>query len=189
MGGLVVRAAAIAAGAAGKDLPWASLTLMSSGPAAIETAQQARTKLLLEALSSMDMESVWRAMRELDAQDLEGTAGTANTTGEVEVEEFLHQRWLRTVPEQLMATGKQLIAEPDRVAELAAVPLRTLVLSGAVDHAWPVPWMDEMAARLGARRVVIDGAEHSPNTERTAETAVALADFWNGEAASGDGEA
>ncbi|MEU6343058.1 alpha/beta hydrolase [Streptomyces sp. NPDC046977] len=176
MGGLVVRAAAIAAGAApGSGVPWASLTLMSSGPAAIEAAQQARTKLLLEALSSMDMESVWRAMRELDAEDLEGTAGA---TGEVE--EFLHQRWLRTVPEQLMATGKQLIAEPDRVAELAAVPLRTLVLSGAVDHAWPVPWMDDMAERLGARRVVVEGAEHSPNTERTAETAAALVAFWNG---------
>ncbi|MFF3559775.1 alpha/beta fold hydrolase [Streptomyces sp. NPDC002574] len=183
MGGLVVRAAAIAAAASGNGLPWASLTLMSSGPAAIESAQQARTKLLLEALSVMDMESVWRRMRELDAQDLEGTAGTAGASGEIE--EFLHQRWLRTVPEQLTATGRQLIAEPDRVAELAAVGLRTLVLSGAVDHAWPVPWMDGMAARLGARRVVIEGAEHSPNTERTAETAAALVGFWTGEPAGG----
>ncbi|MDX3078160.1 alpha/beta hydrolase [Streptomyces sp. MI02-7b] len=178
MGGLVVRAAAITAAAAGNALPWASLTLMSSGPAAIESAQQARTKLLLEALSAMDMESVWRRMRELDAEDLEGTA---NASGEIE--EFLHQRWLRTVPEQLTATGRQLIAEPDRVAELAAVGLRTLVLSGAVDHAWPVPWMDEMAVRLGARRVVVEGAEHSPNTERPAETAAALVGFWNGEPA------
>ncbi|MFD3451902.1 alpha/beta fold hydrolase [Streptomyces sp. NPDC058691] len=182
MGGLVVRAAAITVAAAGDALPWASLTLMSSGPAAIEAAQQARTKLLLEALSSMDMESVWRAMRELDAEDLEGTA---NASGEIE--EFLHQRWLRTVPEQLTVTGRQLIAEPDRVAELAAVGLRTLVLSGEVDHAWPVPWMDDMAARLGARRVVVEGAEHSPNTERTAETAAALVAFWNGEPTGQDG--
>ncbi|MEU4096524.1 alpha/beta fold hydrolase [Streptomyces sp. NPDC026673] len=169
MGGLVVRAAALS----GAGLPWASLTLMSSGPAAIEPAQQARTKLLVEALSSMDMEGVWRAMRELDAEDLEGTANAAG-----EAEEFLHRRWLRTVPEQLITTGRQLIGEPDRVAELAAVPLPKLVISGAVDYAWPVPWLDAMAERLAARRVVIEGAEHSPNAEQPARTAGALIDFW-----------
>ncbi|MDX3239977.1 alpha/beta hydrolase [Streptomyces sp. ME03-5709C] len=175
MGGLVARSAVLAAHAGGAALPWASLTLMSSGPAAIEPAQQARTKLLLEALSALDMEGVWRAMRELDAEDLEGTA---NARGPVE--EFLHRRWLATVPEQLVVTGRQLMDEPDRVAELAAVPMPKLVLSGAVDYAWPVPWLDAMAERLGARRVVVDGAEHSPNAERPAPTARALLDFWDG---------
>ncbi|MFI8179042.1 alpha/beta hydrolase [Actinacidiphila glaucinigra] len=175
MGGLVVRAAVLAAHDEGAALPWASLTLMSSGPAAIEAAQQARTKLLVEALSAMDMESVWHAMRELDAEDLEGTANAAGA-----VEEFLHRRWLATVPEQLIVTGRQLIDEPDRVAELAPVPLPKLVLSGAVDYAWPVPWLDAMAERLGARRVVVEGAEHSPNAERPAPTARALAGFWGG---------
>jgi len=37
-----------------------------------------------------------------------------------------------------------------------------------------------MARRLGARRTVIEGAEHSPNTARPVETAAALAAFWNG---------
>ncbi|MFF7210066.1 alpha/beta fold hydrolase [Streptomyces sp. NPDC008238] len=180
MGGLVVRAAVLAAHGGGAALPWASLTLMSSGPAAIEAAQQARTKLLLGALSAMDMEGVWRAMRELDAEDLEGTA---NATGPVE--DFLHDRWLATVPEQLVVTGRQLIDEPDRVAELAAVPLPKLVISGTVDHAWPVPWLDAMAERLGARRVVVEGAEHSPNAEQPAPTARALLDFW---ATAGSGE-
>ncbi|WP_431951055.1 alpha/beta fold hydrolase [Actinacidiphila sp. bgisy167] len=174
MGGLVARAAVLAAHDGGGALPWASLTLMSSGPAAIEPAQQARTKLLLEALSSMDMEGVWRAMRELDAEDLEGTARASGA-----VEEFLHRRWLATVPEQLIVTGRQLIDEPDRVAELAAVPLPKLVLSGAVDYAWPLPWLDAMAERLGARRVVVEDAEHSPNAEQPARTARALQDFWN----------
>jgi pimeloyl-ACP methyl ester carboxylesterase len=146
---------------------------MSSGPAAIEAAQQARTKLLLEALSATDMEGVWRAMRELDAEDLEGTANASGA-----VEEFLHRRWLGTVPEQLITTGGQLIVEPDRVVELAAVPLRKLVISGTVDYAWPVPWLDDMAARLGAPRVLVEGAEHSPNAEQPARTAEALIDFW-----------
>ncbi|WP_431960348.1 alpha/beta fold hydrolase [Actinacidiphila sp. bgisy160] len=175
MGGLVVRAAVLAAHGAGAALPWTSLTLMSSGPAAIEPAQQARTKLLLDALSGMDMEGVWRAMRDLDAEDLEGTANAGDA-----IEEFLHRRWLATVPEQLIVTGRQLLDEPDRVAELAAVPLPKLVVSGAVDYAWPVPWLDAMAERLAARRVVVEGAEHSPNAERPDPTAQALREFWDG---------
>lgn len=171
LGGLIVRAAVLAQGPAA----WASLTLMSSGPAAISAEQQTRTKLLLDVLPSMDLETVWRAMRAMDAENDE------QPDTPPDVEEFLHQRWVTTLPEQLMVTARQLMAEPDRVDELAAAgPLPKLVLSGEVDQAWPVPWMDAMATRLGARRVVIKGAEHSPNTERPAETAAALTAFWTG---------
>lgn len=169
LGGLIVRAAAIAA----PELSWASLTIMSSGPAAIAAEQQARTRLLVEALPVMGMEGVWQAMRAMDAEnadapDLPPAVG-----------EFLYRRWMGNVPEQLIATGRQLIAEPDRVAELAAVPIRVLVLSGAVDYAWPPEWLDDMALRLGARRVVVKGAEHSPNVEQPEATAEALIDFWS----------
>ncbi len=73
-----------------------------------------------------------------------------------------------------------MCAEPDRVAELAAVPLPFHVLSGEKDVTWPVPVLDEMAQRLRARRTVVPGAEHSPNIERPLPTAEALADFWDG---------
>jgi pimeloyl-ACP methyl ester carboxylesterase len=168
MGGHVARAAVLA-----EPGPWASLTLMSSGPGAIDVAQQSRTKLLIDALSVMGMERVWAAMRAMDEEQAEEALGTDG------IEEFLCRRWLGNVPEQLIVTGRQLIAERDRVGELAAVAaLPKLVVSGAVDHVWPVPWLDRMAERLSARRVVIDGAEHSPNTERPSETAEALAAFW-----------
>ncbi|MFD7033789.1 alpha/beta fold hydrolase [Streptomyces sp. NPDC059917] len=167
LGGLVARAAVLR-----DPAPFASLTLMSSGPAAIDAAQQDRTKLLVAALEMLreDMPAVWAAMR---AQDPPQEA----PDGE-ELAEFLRGRWLATVPEQLIATGRILISEPDRVAELAAVELPKLVLSGAVDHAWPVPWLDAMAVRLGARRAVVEGTEHSPNAEDPAATARALAAFW-----------
>ncbi len=170
MGGLVARAAVLDGG---EPQAWASLTLLSSGPAAIDAAQQVRTKLLIDALAVLDLESVWQAMRELDAE--QATAPTGVTDG---IDAFLHQRWLANVPEQLIVTGRQLVEEPDRVAELSAVALPKLVLSGAVDYAWPVPLLDEMAERLGARREVIAGAEHSPNAERPAQTAAALDAFW-----------
>jgi pimeloyl-ACP methyl ester carboxylesterase len=82
-------------------------------------------------------------------------------------------------PAQLIATGRQLCTEPDRVAELAAVPLPFHVLSGSEDGTWAVPLFDDMAVRLHAHRTVIAGAEHSPNTDRPLETARALADFWD----------
>jgi pimeloyl-ACP methyl ester carboxylesterase len=176
LGGHIVRAAVLADGPG----LWASLTLMSSGPAEITPDQQVRTQLLIDHLPSMDMETAWRAMRAMDA-DRKDPAATPTW-----LDDFLHRRWVTTVPEQLIATARQLMAEPDRVGELAAVPLRKLVLSGEVDYAWPLPLLDAMAERLGARRVVIKGAEHSPNAERPAETAAALVAFWAGESAAGD---
>jgi pimeloyl-ACP methyl ester carboxylesterase len=169
LGGLVVRTAVMMA-----PDTFASLTLMSSGPAAISESQQARTKLLIDALGVTDMETVWQAMRELDPPE------APEETTPPGVEDFLHQRWLGTVPEQLIATGRQLNSEPDRVAELAGVGLPKHVLSGIVDYAWPVPLMDEMAERLSAHRTVIKGAGHSPNAERPLPTAEALIDFWRG---------
>ncbi|MFI1280283.1 alpha/beta fold hydrolase [Streptomyces sp. NPDC020858] len=168
LGGLISRAAVLR-----DPSPFASLTLMSSGPAAISEGQQARTKLLVAALEAMggDMPGIWAAMRAHDPQDAAGDSP--------ELTDFLRDRWLATVPEQLIVTGRALISEPDRVEELAAVPLPKLVLSGELDYAWPVPLMDDMAHRLSASRVLVEGAEHSPNAENPQVTAGALAAFWD----------
>lgn len=167
LGGLVSRAAVLEDAA-----PFASLTLLSSGPAAVSAEQQQRLKLLLGALPVMTMEQIWGAMRELDPPEAadEGTPP--------QLAEFLRERWLANVPEQLAVSGQLLAREPDRVAELARVGLPTHVLSGEVDYAWPVWLLDDMARRLGARRTVVRGAGHSPNAKRPAATAEALAGFW-----------
>ncbi|WP_070011097.1 alpha/beta fold hydrolase [Streptomyces abyssalis] len=181
LGGLVSRAAVL------RDSSlFASLTLMSSGPAAVSTSQQRRLKMLLGALGVMEMEEIWQAMLELDPVE------AADEETPPDVAEFLHRRWMAHVPEQLSATAQQLITEPDRVDELAAAvsgrpdPLPVHVLSGSVDYAWPVPLLDETAVRLGAVRTVVAGAGHSPNAERPGETARALASFWS-EGAGGNG--
>ncbi|MCD0485648.1 alpha/beta fold hydrolase [Streptacidiphilus sp. ASG 303] len=171
-GGYVVREAVLAAGGGAS---WRSLTLLSTGPAAIEPGEAARTKLLLDALTVMDLEGIWQVMREMD----EGSGDQAARPAP-EVAEFLHRRWVSNVPQSLAAMGRRLVSETDRVAELAraAAALPKLVLSGERDYAWPVPWQSAMAERLGARRVVVPEAGHSPNAERPAETARALLDFW-----------
>lgn len=174
LGGLIARAAALRATPLQAPSPapasptFASLTLMASGPAEIAPSQQARAKMLTDALGVLSMDEAWAAIQAMDPPeetDLDGDA--------------LRARWLRHSPAQLIATGKQLCVEPDRVTELAALPLPKHVISGERDDTWPIPWLDEMAERLRAHRTVIAGAEHSPNTDRPAETAAALIAFWD----------
>ncbi|MFG3013289.1 alpha/beta fold hydrolase [Streptomyces cinerochromogenes] len=172
LGGQIARAAVLL-----DHTPFVSFTLMSSGPAQISTSQQERVKLLRDALTVLGMAEVWEAIQAMEPP--EETDTPALDAG-LDDQDDLRRRWLATKPAQLLATGRQLCAEPDRVAELAAVPLPFHVLSGALDDTWPLPLLDEMALRLKARRTVVEGAEHSPNTDRPAATARALADFWDG---------
>ncbi|MEU3185277.1 alpha/beta fold hydrolase [Streptomyces sp. NPDC006923] len=165
LGGQIARAAVLL-----DRVPFLSLTLMSSGPAEVAPGQRQRVKLLSDALATLSMEQVWEAMRAMEPPEETPVDGAD-----------LRRRWLRTNPAQLIATGRQLSVEPDRVDELAAVRLLPKhVLSGERDDTWPVPLLDAMAERLGARRTVVVGAQHSPNTDRPLETAAALTDFWDG---------
>lgn len=170
MGGLTARAAVLDAwpGMGTGARPWASLTLMSSGPAAIDKGQRDRIRLLVDFLPVLGKDVVWKEMQRREERP----------EAPPEVAEFLHHRWMTTMDAQLLTTGRQLLSETDRVAELAALQLPVLVLSGTSDYAWPVPWQDDMARRLAARRVVIPGGEHSPNVEAPAATARALVSFW-----------
>jgi pimeloyl-ACP methyl ester carboxylesterase len=168
LGGQISRAAVLS-----DPSPFLSLTLMSSGPARISASRRERVTTLRRALGALSMEKVWEVMQAMDA------AGAPEELAEQPDSRPLRERWLRTRPAQLIATGRQLCEEPDRSDELAQAGLPCHVLSGSTDGVWPVELFDAMAARLGARRTVIDGADHSPNVDRPAETAAALAGFWD----------
>ncbi|WP_317445256.1 alpha/beta hydrolase [Streptomyces collinus] len=170
LGGQISRAAVLL-----DHSPFLSLTLMASGPAEISASQRQRVKLLRDALAVMTMAEVWDAIQAMEAPE---ETDTGALDGGLDNRDDLRRRWLRNKPAQLLSTGRQLCTEPDRVAELAAVPLPFHVLSGALDDTWPLALLDGMADRLSARRTVIEGAEHSPNTDRPLATARAIADFW-----------
>ncbi|MFJ4469024.1 alpha/beta fold hydrolase [Streptomyces sp. NPDC089424] len=169
LGGQITRAAVLL-----DHTPFVSLTLMSSGPAQISASQQQRVKLLRDALAVMSMAEVWEVIQSMGAPEEVG--GPARGIGGPDL---LRRRWLGNKPAQLIATGRQLTTEPDRVAELAAVPLPFHVLSGVRDDTWPLPLLDDMAVRLHARRTVVEDAEHSPNADQPLPTARAIADFWD----------
>ncbi|MFJ8042945.1 alpha/beta fold hydrolase [Kitasatospora sp. NPDC096147] len=171
-GGQVCRQATLAADRAA--LPWSSLTLLSTGPAAIDPPEAARTGLLVDALAGgLTLEEIWQLMQDMDRD---------RPAPEPEIGAFLHRRWLANRPEALIAMGGHLISAPDRVAELAALTAAGLpaqVVSGERDYAWPVEEQIAMADRLGVPHTTVPGALHSPNAEQPAATAAVLAGFWD----------
>jgi pimeloyl-ACP methyl ester carboxylesterase len=175
-GGFVAREAVLRS--ASRALPWSSLTLMSTGPGRIAPSEVERTRMLLDALVSMDMEAIWQVMQSMAAEAADGEQPRLGAG----VAEFIHRRWLANAPAALTAMGRRLMAEPDRVDALAGVLAEAgaaaQVVSGETDYVWPVAAQEEMAARLGAGYVRVAGAGHSPNAERPADTATALGDFW-----------
>jgi pimeloyl-ACP methyl ester carboxylesterase len=171
-GGLVCRSVALR-----EPGRLASLTLMSTGPAAIHQDEITRLLLLEEVLPLLSRHEVWEAM-----QGVEIEAGLLPPADPV-IAEFLRTRWLGNTPASLAAMAEQLRTEPDLVPELAAViaaGLPAIVISGVEDYAWPLPWQVAMAERLGVSHVIIENTFHSPNVEDPHTTAATLADFWSG---------
>lgn len=165
-GGLVARTAAVSEPSA-----LASVTLMSSGPAALPQPSSSNLQLICQALPVMDLASVWAAKRQIETQH-------GMVAPPAHIEEFLRTRFLANDPAQLMRTAAQLLTEPDRVDELASLKLRALVLFGEGDDAWPPSVQRDMAGRLGADVVAVEGAGHSPAAEKPDETAEQLLGFW-----------
>ncbi|HEX4834402.1 MAG TPA: alpha/beta hydrolase [Trebonia sp.] len=173
-GGLVVREAILS----GDALP-DSLTLMSSGPAALPGDRAAQVRYFLKAVDDVrddpaalrdKVEAIWRASMRPQFK----AAGVP-----ARIVEFLQDRMLSNSPAGLVAMAEQMLAAPDRTAELAKLELPVFVQYGEDDNAWPTGAQEDMASRLSARRECIPGAAHSPAVEAPATTAHALTDFWN----------
>ncbi len=167
-GGLVARAAVLAG-----PHRYRSLTLLGSGPAAINGARRDRMARL-EPLLPLGMAAVYAAMEADSATDPKWVASPPA------LKAFLRARFLASSAAGLRGMGDALRAEPDRVAELRGTGIPTLVCFGAGDDAWSPAVQTSMAERLGADLAVVDGAQHSPAVERPAATATALTRFWHG---------
>ncbi|MFC7592805.1 alpha/beta fold hydrolase [Nonomuraea antimicrobica] len=164
-GGLVAREAAIDG-----RTRFASFTLMSSGPGAIEGRRARNGKKIMEEVPARGLEHVWHTRFEPEA--------LANDVSD-DIMEFLHKRLLANSPTGLARMAEQVLSMHDRTDELREVEVPTLVLYGEHDDGWPPEAQSEMAARLGADCVVVPGAVHSPAVEAPETTAAALVRFWN----------
>ncbi|MFC4560461.1 alpha/beta fold hydrolase [Nocardiopsis mangrovi] len=168
-GGLVCRDTVLAG-----QVPLISLTLMSSGPAAVGGARATDARNLAAVLGDRP---TGERLREVWTQHLDALARGKGVPDEIYA--FLRDRMLANDPYALTRMADTLVSAPDRTLELAATGLPTLVLYGEDDDAWPPEVQAAMAKDLGARRVVVPGATHSPNVEAPETTAGALTAFWN----------
>ncbi|GLY73186.1 alpha/beta fold hydrolase [Actinoallomurus iriomotensis] len=168
-GGLVTRETVI-----GDPALVESFTLMSSGPAAITGGREVEGRVLLSALPKVGLEHLWSTRMEPEVL----SKGVAP-----EIVAFLRRRMFMSSRSGLLGMANELLSCADRVDELAkatdgaGVPV--LVLYGENDDAWEPQTQALMAERLGARKVVIPGAAHSPAVEAPETTASALTAFWN----------
>jgi pimeloyl-ACP methyl ester carboxylesterase len=182
-GGLVVREAVLEAKA-----EVGSLTLMSSGPAAVGGPRADELNGLLALLSETPSPARLRASVDSLWRDyLEPQAVASGVPGPIVA--FLAKRMLSNDPRGLVLMARHLLAAPDRTAELVrrarAGQIPVLVIYGENDNAWSPDTQEKMARRLGARRVCIPAAEHSPAVEAPATTAAALTQFWDAAEAKG----
>jgi len=170
-GGLVAREAVL-----GGCAP-ASLTLMSSGPAALSGPRAEELHFMLSYLDGTAAADLSGKVAEVWHGALKPQAVAARVSAPVVA--FLEQRMLANNPVGLVSMASQLLKAEDKTAALAARGVPALVLYGEDDNAWPTAQQRDMAVRLGAGCTCIPGAEHSPNVEAPASTARALTGFWN----------
>jgi pimeloyl-ACP methyl ester carboxylesterase len=171
-GGLVARELLLARAAR-----IGSLTLMSSGPGALTGPRAAVLRAVLAELEpavpgglGAEVERLWNTQL--------GPAAVADGVP-AEVIDFLRTRMLRSCPTGLWSMGHGLLGCPDRTSALATLAAPLLVVYGENDDAWAPSIQDDMAQRLGARRVCIPGAAHSPAVEAPESVAGILTTFWN----------
>ena len=184
-GGLIGREAVLAGAGAGAEL--ASFTLMSSGPAALTGPRARDLRAMLAALGTgsgpddggLPEAAVLRAgIAEIWQDYLEPQAVAAAIPGDIVA--FLGRRMRGNDPAGLVVMARHMLTAPDRTAELARLDqLPVLVIYGEDDNAWSPAAQENMARRLGARRLCIPAAVHSPAVEAPCTTARALTKFWD----------
>jgi pimeloyl-ACP methyl ester carboxylesterase len=166
-GGLVTRAAVIA-----DPDTFPSFVLMDSGPAGLGGARAQMIQLLRPYLPTLGVAGVYAA------SEAAAAAEPGYVAPSPELAAFMQRRFLAGSPDMLLGMGQALLAEPDRVDELAATGVPVLVIYGENDDAWPPALQAEMAARLRAECVVVPDAAHSPAVENVSATVDALLAFW-----------
>lgn len=178
-GGLIAREAALAGWRA-----FTSLTLLDSGPGSVPGVRAQRLREVLDFADPARSADVGDRSRlgELIAKVWhERFEPEARADGTPEhIIDFLRQRTLATCPLGLTTMGAHLLDFPDRSEDLAAIAdLPKLVIYGENDDAWPPAVQDLMGRTIGAERICIPGAAHSPPVEAPDATASALTAFWN----------
>ena len=150
---------------------------MSSGPGALTGPRATVLRTILADLGPAVPDGLAGEVKRLWDTQMEPAAIADGVPDEIIA--FLRTRMLSSCPTGLWSMGQGLLGCPDRTTALAGMSTPLLVLYGENDDAWEPAIQDDMARRLGARRVCIPGAAHSPAVEAPETAASTLTAFWN----------
>lgn len=154
---------------------FASLTLLASGPAAVPGELQVLAAQFVALLPATPLDTIWEHKESLDRAN-------GWLPPSPEVHQFLRRRFTSNNPFALQAKAEILVRIHDGVDELSAaaqaVGLPILVAYGEDDDRWTPQEQEDMASRLGARRVRWPGIGHSPNAEQPEMCSAALAAYF-----------
>jgi pimeloyl-ACP methyl ester carboxylesterase len=186
-GGLIAREALLglesAVPGSGSGDGIESFTLMSSGPSALTGPRATELRAMLAAVGAEDGSVPDRAALRAKIADLWHTHLEPQAVASgvpAPIVAFLASRMLSNDPKGLVDMAHHLLTAPDRTAELVRLDwIGMLVLYGENDNSWSPAEQEAMARRLGAQRICIPAASHSPAVEAPATTASALTRFWN----------
>jgi pimeloyl-ACP methyl ester carboxylesterase len=172
-GGLVVREALL-----GGARHVGSVTFMSSGPAQLTGPAADELIALLGYLDGESPEVIRNTIEKIWDSVLVPQAVAAGVAPDIAA--FMRDRMLANSPVGLQVMARYLLQAPDRTSELAGeLHVPVLVLYGEDDDKWEPAAQEEMAGRVGAERVCIPGAAHSPAIDAPETTASALNRFWH----------
>jgi pimeloyl-ACP methyl ester carboxylesterase len=154
-----------------------SLTLMSSGPAALPGPRAEELRSMLDFLDGAAAQDLKGKIAEIWHGVLRPQAIADGVPAPIV--RFLGERMLANNPTAMATMATHLLSATDKTDDLAAREISTFVLYGENDNAWPPTAQADMAVRLAAQRTCIPAAAHNPNVEAPASTAHALTAFWN----------
>ncbi len=155
-----------------------SLTLLSSGPAAVPSQMRPLIEALLAALPHHSLAEIyqWGKSAETDRAHHGPIPDDA-------MENFLATRFTRSSPASLTAQARILLSEIDRTDQLRAAAtsagLDLSVTCGSLDDRWSPQTQAEMAERLNAPFRTVPGCGHSPANEDPPATVEALVSGWS----------
>jgi pimeloyl-ACP methyl ester carboxylesterase len=162
LGGFVARSAVLCQPRLAR-----SLTLLACGPSMRERKHEAMLGGLAQLHANGGTLVLWPLVKRLIAEN------------DTIMREFWHAKLATMNPRWVTGTAESMADEPDRSDELAAARVPSLVVHGKRDRRpWSADAYADMAHRIGACRVVIERASHSPNMEQPGPLASALTEFW-----------
>lgn len=142
---------------------WTSLTLLCSGPGGRSNCLE---EPQFENLNNDTKAEIWERVLERDR------LGNPKF-------DLLKKRWLASDADSTMIYRNHLRQTNSLIPKVAHTGIKSHVIYGENDDAWPIEAQNEMARELGAKITVLPNCGHCPNEENPSLLVRELVDFWN----------